>query len=235
MPLLKAEGVTAGYGEMEILHEVDLEVAAGEIVSLIGPNGAGKSTLMKTIFGLLRPKSGTITYRDKPIHGRKPHEIVTLGLCYVPQVANVFVTLTVEENLDMGAYLLDAREIPPRRERVYELFPRLRERRRQRAGKMSGGERQMVAMGSALMLEPDLLLLDEPSAGLSPKLVDEIFENIRRINAAGLAVLMVEQNARKSLQMASRGYVLANGENRYDGTGQELLADPDVARLYLGG
>lgn len=235
MPLLRAEGVTAGYGEMEILHEVDLEVEAGEIVSLIGPNGAGKSTLMKTIFGLLHPKSGTITYRDKPIHGRKPHEIVTLGLCYVPQVANVFVTLTVEENLDMGAYLLDEREIPSRRERVYELFPRLRERRRQRAGKMSGGERQMVAMGSALMLEPDLLLLDEPSAGLSPKLVDEIFDNIRRINAAGLAVLMVEQNARKSLQMANRGYVLANGENRYDGTGQELLADPDVARLYLGG
>ncbi|PXX95582.1 ABC transporter ATP-binding protein [Halomonas sp. LBP4] len=235
MPLLKAEGVTAGYGDMEILHEVDLEVEAGEIVSLIGPNGAGKSTLMKTIFGLLHPKSGSITYRDKPIHGRKPHEIVTLGLCYVPQVANVFVTLTVEENLDMGAYLLDEREIPPRRERVYELFPRLRERRRQRAGKMSGGERQMVAMGSALMLEPDLLLLDEPSAGLSPKLVDEIFDNIRRINAAGLAVLMVEQNARKSLQMANRGYVLANGENRYDGTGQELLADPDVARLYLGG
>ncbi|MCH4564996.1 ABC transporter ATP-binding protein [Halomonas sp. EGI 63088] len=235
MPLLKAEGVTAGYGDMEILHEVDLEVEAGEIVSLIGPNGAGKSTLMKTIFGLLHPKSGTITYRDKPIHGRKPHEIVTLGLCYVPQVANVFVTLTVEENLDMGAYLLDEREIPSRRERVYELFPRLRERRRQRAGKMSGGERQMVAMGSALMLEPDLLLLDEPSAGLSPKLVDEIFDNIRRINAAGLAVLMVEQNARKSLQMANRGYVLANGENRYDGTGQELLADPDVARLYLGG
>ncbi|MDI5933118.1 ABC transporter ATP-binding protein [Halomonas kalidii] len=235
MPLLKAEGVTAGYGEMEILHDVDLEVAAGEIVSLIGPNGAGKSTLMKTIFGLLHPKSGTITYRDMPIHGRQPHEIVTLGLCYVPQVANVFVTLTVEENLDMGAYLLDEREIPSRRERVYELFPRLRERRRQRAGKMSGGERQMVAMGSALMLEPDLLLLDEPSAGLSPKLVDEIFDNIRRINAAGLAVLMVEQNARKSLQMANRGYVLANGENRYEGTGQELLADPDVARLYLGG
>ncbi|MDI5985084.1 ABC transporter ATP-binding protein [Halomonas sp. M4R5S39] len=235
MPLLKAEGITAGYGEMEILHDVDLEVAAGEIVSLIGPNGAGKSTLMKTIFGLLHPKSGTITYRDKPIHGRQPHEIVTLGLCYVPQVANVFVTLTVEENLDMGAYLLDEREIPSRRERVYELFPRLRERRRQRAGKMSGGERQMVAMGSALMLEPDLLLLDEPSAGLSPKLVDEIFDNIRRINAAGLAVLMVEQNARKSLQMANRGYVLANGENRYEGTGQELLADPDVARLYLGG
>ncbi|MCE9664969.1 ABC transporter ATP-binding protein [Halomonas sp. M5N1S17] len=235
MPLLKAEGVSAGYGDMEILHDVHLSVEAGEIVSLIGPNGAGKSTLMKTIFGLLHPKSGTITYRDQPIHGRKPHEIVGLGMCYVPQVANVFVTLTVEENLDMGGYLLNEREIPKRRERVYALFPKLYERRRQRTGKMSGGERQMVAMGSALMLDPDLLLLDEPSAGLSPKLVDEIFDNIRRINAAGLAVLMVEQNARKSLQMASRGYVLANGENRYDGTGQELLDDPDVARLYLGG
>ncbi|WP_290648226.1 ABC transporter ATP-binding protein [Aquisalimonas sp.] len=235
MPLLKAEGVTAGYGDMEILRDVDLEVGAAEIVSLIGPNGAGKSTLMKTIFGLLTPKSGTITYRDKPIHGRKPHEIVTLGLCYVPQVANVFVTLTVEENLDMGGYLLTAREIPERRERVYEFFPKLRERRRQRAGKMSGGERQMVAMGSALMLQPDLLLLDEPSAGLSPKLVDEIFANILRINAAGPAVLMVEQNAKKSLEVADRGYVLASGENRFDGTGQELLKDPDVARLYLGG
>lgn len=235
MPLLKAEGVTAGYGEMEILHDVDLTVEAGEIVSLIGPNGAGKSTLMKTLFGLLRPHAGTILYRERPIHGRPPHEIVTLGICYVPQVANVFQALTVEENLDMGGYLLAERELPQRRERVYAFFPRLRERRRQRVGKMSGGERQMVAMGSALMLEPDLLLLDEPSAGLSPRLVEEIFDNIRRINAAGLAVLMVEQNARKSLEMAHRGYVLANGENRYDGTGRALLADPDVARLYLGG
>lgn len=235
MPLLTVEGVTAGYGEMEILRDVSIRVEAAEIVSLIGPNGAGKSTLMKTIFGLLQPKTGSITYNDAAIHGRKPHEIVALGLCYVPQVDNVFTTLTVEENLDMGGYLLADHRLPARRDWVYGFFPRLHERRRQRAGKMSGGERQMVAMGSALMLEPQLLLLDEPSAGLSPKLVDEIFQNIRRINAAGVAVLMVEQNARKSLEMAHRGYVLANGENRFDGTGEALLADPDVARLYLGG
>lgn len=235
MPLLKADGVTAGYGDMEILRAVDVEVAAGEIVALIGPNGAGKSTLMKTIFGLLPVKSGTITYRDRAIHGREPHEIVKLGLCYVPQVDNVFTSMTVEENLDMGGYLLDDNAVSARRDKVCEFLPRLRERRHQRVGKMSGGERQMVAMGSALMLEPDLLLLDEPSAGLSPKLVDEIFENIRRINEAGVAILMVEQNAKKSLEMAHRGYVLANGENRFDGTGRELLSDPDVARLYLGG
>ncbi|MCS4505502.1 High-affinity branched-chain amino acid transport ATP-binding protein LivF [wastewater metagenome] len=235
MPLLKAEGVTAGYGDTEILRDVHLEVGEGEIVSLIGPNGAGKSTLMKTVFGLVHPRQGSIRFRDTEIAGRSPYDIVKEGMCYVPQVANVFVQLTVEENLEMGGYLLEERELAGRKEQVYELFPKLRERRRQRAGKMSGGERQMVAIGSALMLEPALLLLDEPSAGLSPKLVDEIFENIRRINATGLAVLMVEQNARKSLEMAERGYVLAGGQNRVEGSGAELLNDPDVARLYLGG
>ncbi len=235
MPLLKADGVTAGYGDMEILRDVSIAVNDGEIVSLIGPNGAGKSTLMKTVFGLLPTKAGTITYHGKPIHGREPHDIVTLGLCYVPQVDNVFTSMTVEENLDMGGYLLHDRDIGSRKERIYEFLPRLRERRHQRVGGMSGGERQMVAMGSALMLEPELLLLDEPSAGLSPKLVDEIFDNIRRINASGVAVLMVEQNARKSLAMSDRGYVLAGGQNRFDGTGEEILADPDMARLYLGG
>lgn len=235
MPLLKAEGVTAGYGDTEILRDVHLEVGEGEIVSLIGPNGAGKSTLMKTVFGLVHPRQGSIRFRDTEIAGRSPYDIVKEGMCYVPQVANVFVQLTVEENLEMGGYLLEERELAGRKEQVYELFPKLRERRRQRAGKMSGGERQMVAIGSALMLEPALLLLDEPSAGLSPKLVDEIFENIRCINATGLAVLMVEQNARKSLEMAERGYVLAGGQNRVEGSGAELLNDPDVARLYLGG
>lgn len=235
MPLLKCEGITAGYGDMEILHEVRLAIDAGEIVSVIGPNGAGKSTLMKTIFGLVRPREGTIEFNGKNITGHSPYEVVKQGMCYVPQVANVFTALTVEENLEMGGYLLDDRALPERKAYVYEFFPKLHERRRQRAGKMSGGERQMVAIGSALMLEPDLLLLDEPSAGLSPKLVDEIFENIRRINAAGLAILMVEQNAQKSLAMADRGYVLASGQNRFEGSGQELLNDPEVGRLYLGG
>jgi len=235
MPLLKAEGLTAGYGDMEILHDVAMDVDDGEIVSLIGPNGAGKSTLMKALFGLVNIKAGTITYREHELRGRKPYDIVALGLCYVPQVDNVFTTMTVDENLDMGGYLLDDKALAERKERIYGFLPRLDARRRQRVGQMSGGERQMVAMGSALMLDPDLLMLDEPSAGLSPKLVDEIFDNIKHINETGVAVLMVEQNAKKSLEMAHRGYVLANGQNRFEGTGGELLADPDVARLYLGG
>ncbi|TFH88556.1 ABC transporter ATP-binding protein [Billgrantia azerbaijanica] len=235
MPLLEAEGVTAGYGDSEILHDVHLRVDEGEIVALIGPNGAGKSTLMKAVFGLVTPRHGSIRFRDKEIAGHTPYNIVKEGLCYVPQVANVFTQLTAEENLDMGGYLLDESVLPERKERVYALFPKLRERRHQRVGKMSGGERQMVAIGSALMLDPALLLLDEPSAGLSPKLVDEIFANIEQINATGLAILMVEQNARKALAMATRGYVLASGQNRVDGPGQALLDDPEVGRLYLGG
>lgn len=235
MPLLKAEGVTAGYGDMEILHEVAITLDGGEIVSLIGPNGAGKSTLMKALFGLVRVKDGAITYRGQAVQNRRPYEIVTLGMCYVPQVDNVFTTMTVEENLDMGGYLLEPKKVSERKDAIYEFLPRLAARREQRVGQMSGGERQMVAMGSALMLEPEVLMLDEPSAGLSPKLVDEIFDNVRRINDTGVAILMVEQNAKKSLDMADRGYVLANGQNRVEGTGKQLLADPDVARLYLGG
>ncbi|TAN06665.1 MAG: ABC transporter ATP-binding protein [Rhizobiaceae bacterium] len=236
MPLLKVDSVSAGYGDSEILHGVSMEVREGEIVSIIGPNGAGKSTLMKTIFGLLHPRQGTIHLRDKDISHHSPYQIVGLGMCYVPQVANVFTELTVEENLEMGAFLLKNANMDERKERVYELFPRLKERRRQRAGKMSGGERQMVAMGSALMLDPTLVLMDEPSAGLSPKMVELIFERIEHINkSGGPAILIVEQNAQLSLQMAHRGYVLAAGENRFEGTGQDLLNDPEVGRLYLGG
>ena len=236
MPLLKVDSVSAGYGDSEILHGVSMEVREGEIVSIIGPNGAGKSTLMKTIFGLLHPRQGAIHLRDKDISHHSPYQIVGLGMCYVPQVANVFTELTVEENLEMGAFLLKNANMDGRKERVYELFPRLKERRRQRAGKMSGGERQMVAMGSALMLDPTLVLMDEPSAGLSPKMVELIFERIEHINkSGGPAILIVEQNAQLSLQMAHRGYVLAAGENRFEGTGQDLLNDPEVGRLYLGG
>jgi ABC-type branched-subunit amino acid transport system ATPase component len=236
MPLLKVDAVSAGYGDSEILRGVSIEVGAGEIVSIIGPNGAGKSTLMKTIFGLLHPRQGTIHLDDKDISRSTPYQIVELGMCYVPQVANVFTDLTVEENLEMGGFVLKERNLEPRKERIYELFPRLKERRRQRAGKMSGGERQMVAMGSALMLDPKLVLLDEPSAGLSPKMVELIFERIAHINRNnGPAILIVEQNAQLSLQMAHRGYVLASGENRFEGTGKALLEDPEVARLYLGG
>ncbi|HEX2519159.1 MAG TPA: ABC transporter ATP-binding protein [Castellaniella sp.] len=227
--------MTAGYGDTEILRSLSIRVEPQEVVSIIGPNGAGKSTLMKTIFGLLHPREGSVWFDGHDITQFAPHRIVRQGMCYVPQVANVFTTLTVEENLEMGAFPLGKADLTESKDRVYSMFPKLRQRRRQLAGKMSGGERQMVAMGSALMLNPKLLLLDEPTAALSPKLVDEIFERIARISATGISVLMVEQNARQSLSMADRGYVLASGENRHEGTGKELLEDPNVGRLYLGG
>ena len=234
MPLLTVEGLTTGYGEMEVLRSVSLRVQPGSIVSIIGPNGAGKSTAMKAVFGLLRPWQGSIRFGEREIGGLSADKIVRLGMCYVPQTDNVFPSLTVEENLEMGAFVLTG-PTKERKERVFELFPRLAERRRQRAGKMSGGERQMVAMGRALMLDPQLLLLDEPSAGLAPLLVDMIFEKIREVNATGVAVLMVEQNAKKSLELADHAYVLVGGENRIDGAGDALLEDPEVGRLYLGG
>ncbi len=236
MPLLKVEKVTCGYGDMQVLTDVSIAVQRGEIVSIIGPNGAGKSTVMKAVFGLLHPWSGRIEFDGVDISRHEPYEIVATGMCYVPQVANVFTELTVDENLDMGAFVRTDDQVGERKQQIFELFPRLYERRRQKAGKMSGGERQMVAMGSALMLDPKLILLDEPSAGLAPKMVDHIFERIVRVNRAfNIAVMMVEQNAKQSLQMAQRGYVMASGENRVEGTGDELLNDPDVARLYLGG
>lgn len=235
MALLEVKDITAGYGDTEILRSLSIEVREGEIVSIIGPNGAGKSTLMKTIFGLLHPRQGTITFEGHDISQLAPYRIVESGMCYVPQVANVFTELTVEENLDMGAFLAESRDIRGRKEKVFGYFPQLKDRRGQRAGKMSGGERQMLAMGSALMLEPRLILMDEPSAALSPKMVGVIFEQIKKINESGPAILIVEQNAKLSLQMADRGYVLASGENRFEGTGQELLDDPDIGRLYLGG
>lgn len=234
MSLLEVNSLTSGYGSMEVLREVSLRVEEREIVSIIGPNGAGKSSFMKAIFGLLKPWSGSIMLEGSSIGGMAPDRIVQQGLCFVPQVENVFPNLTVEENLDMGGFLVKG-PLEPRKKRVYDLFPRLYERRRQRAGKMSGGERQMVAMGRALMLEPKLLMLDEPSAGLAPLMVDAIFETVQQINDAGVAILMVEQNARKSLELADRGYVLATGRNQIDGTGAELLDNPEVARLYLGG
>ncbi len=234
MPLLKVEGAVSGYGEMQVLRGVSLEVGEREIVSIVGPNGAGKSTVMKLVFGLLKPWEGSVAFDGHDISGMAPEKLVRLGLSYVPQVDNVFPTLTVEENLEMGGFTREG-SLAEQKERVYELFPRLAERRRQRAGKMSGGERQMVAMGRALMLDPKLLMLDEPSAGLAPLLVDMIFERISEINQSGVAVLMVEQNAKKSLALADRGYVLATGQNQVDGPGRELLDDPEVARLYLGG
>jgi ABC-type branched-subunit amino acid transport system ATPase component len=234
MALLTVEGLTTGYGEMEVLRDLALQVGEGQVVSIIGPNGAGKSTAMKAVFGLLEPWQGSIRFDGEEIGALPPDRIVRRGMCYVPQTENVFPSLTVEENLEMGAFVLTG-PLKVRKERVFELFPRLAERRRQRAGKMSGGERQMVAMGRALMLDPKLLLLDEPSAGLAPLLVDMIFEKIRDVNASGVSVLMVEQNAKKSLELADHAYVLVNGQNRIDGPGDALLDDPEVGRLYLGG
>lgn len=235
MPLLNIEKITGGYGDSEVLRQVSMAIEQHEIVAIIGPNGAGKSTLMKAVFGLLHPREGSITFDGHNISQLAPHQIVKLGMCYVPQVANVFTSLSVEENLEMGAFTLKTKDMDACKQQVYDMFPRLKERRRQTVGKMSGGERQMVAMGSALMLSPKLLLLDEPTAALSPRLVDDIFNRIVRINETGIAIMMVEQNARQSLQLAHRGYVLANGENRQEGSGPELLADPNVGSLYLGG
>jgi ABC-type branched-subunit amino acid transport system ATPase component len=232
--LLSVEGVTAGYEQMEILHDVSIEVRPGEIVTLIGPNGAGKSTLMKTVFGLLKPRRGSIRLEGRDITGLAPSALVTRGLSYVPQVDNVFPSLSVEENLEMGA-VVRRDDFRGRLEDVLDLFPNLVPKRRLKVGGLSGGERQMVAMGRALMLDPCLLLLDEPSAGLAPLLVDAVFEKIEALNRNGLAILLVEQSAREALRRSHRGYVLAGGQVRLEGPGPALLEDAEVARLYLGG
>ena len=232
--VLTAEDVVAGYvPEVDILNGVSVSVAEGEVVTVVGPNGAGKSTLIKTIFGLLAPRRGRISFRGEDIAGTKPHEITRRGLSYVPQLDNIFPNLTVEENLEIGS--LDRSRTSERIDRMYELFPRLGERTGQAAGTMSGGERQMVAMARALMPDPQVLLLDEPSAGLAPAFVDAIFEKIEEINREGVTIVMVEQNARRALAMSNRGYVLDVGQNRFEGGGQELLDDEKVAELYLGG
>jgi len=232
--VLDARELVAGYiPEVNILNGCDLEVRAGEFVGIIGPNGAGKSTFLKAVLGLCKVRSGTITLNGADITGRKAHELVPLGVGYVPQTKNVFPTLTVRENLEMGCFLKPS-VFKERFEYVSSMFPKLSERATQRAGALSGGERQMVAMGRALMLEPKILLLDEPSAGLSPALQDEVFVQCRTINASGVAILMVEQNARRCLQVVNRGYVLDQGRNAYTGSGRDLLADPNVVELYLG-
>ena len=232
--VLHAQELVAGYiPEVNILNGCDLEVRAGEFVGIIGPNGAGKSTLLKAILGLCKIRSGTISLNGQDITGRKAHELVPLGVGYVPQTKNVFPSLTVKENLEMGCFLKPS-VFKDRFAYVAEMFPKLADRAAQRAGALSGGERQMVAMGRALMLEPKVLLLDEPSAGLSPALQDEVFVQCRTINASGVAILMVEQNARRCLQVVNRGYVLDQGRNAYTGTGRELLGDPNVIELYLG-
>ncbi|NBB69284.1 MAG: ATP-binding cassette domain-containing protein [Alphaproteobacteria bacterium] len=234
MSLLELDRVTGGYGEADILHGVSLAVASDEIVAIVGPNGAGKSTAMKAVFGLVDVRDGHVWFEGEALEGRRTVDIVKRGICFVPQTENVFPTLTVEENLEMGAFLRPGDLDEPKR-KVFELFPPLAERRKQPAGTLSGGQRQMVAMGRALMLDPKLLLLDEPTAGLSPKFIGQIFDIVRAVRDFGVAILMVEQNAKQALAVADRGYVLATGQNRYQGPGKELLADREVAEMFLGG
>ena len=233
-PLLAAVNLVAGYvPEVDILRGVDLTVKPGEIVGMIGPNGAGKSTFVKTVFGLVPTKSGSVVFDGEEIIESAPHDLVARGIGYVPQLANVFPSLTVEENLRIGLYLRP-KAWSERLGVVAELFPLLGDRARQRAGLLSGGERQMVAMGRALMMDPALLLLDEPSAGLAPVMQDLVFDRVKTIAQTGVSILMVEQNARRCLQVADRAYVLDQGRNAYSGTGHELLHDPKVIDLYLG-
>jgi ABC-type branched-subunit amino acid transport system ATPase component len=232
--ILNIEDITAGYTGVDILHQVNFRVKAGEIVSIIGPNGAGKSTLLKTIFGLLQPRLGKVFLYNEDITGLRPEKIVRKGISYVPQVDNVFPSMTTQENLEMGAFIRTD-DYKQRLEQVYDLFPILAERKKAKVGQLSGGQRQMVAMGRALMLDPQVLLLDEPSAGLAPLLVSHIFEQIEVINSTGVAIVIVEQNAREVLKMAHHGYVLAMGRNMLDDVGQALLENKEVGRLYLGG
>lgn len=234
MPVIELKNVVAGYGAVPILNGINMAIEQSDIGVIVGPNGAGKSTTLKAIFGLLKVSSGEVLFEGREIANSLADRLVPMGLSFVPQERNVFTSMTVEENLEMGAFI--------RRDdysdtigEIFDMFPVLKEKRRQPAGELSGGQRQMVAMGRALMSKPRLLLLDEPSAGLSPKYVLEIFEKIVSVNKSGVAILMVEQNARQALAFATRGFVLAQGQNRFTGTGAELIADPEVARSFLGG
>ncbi|WP_127144208.1 ABC transporter ATP-binding protein [Pelagibacterium montanilacus] len=234
MSLVELRDVTAGYGGAPILKGVNIAIEASDIGVIVGPNGAGKSTTLKAIFGLLKVQEGHVTFRGRDITNAEADRLVPMGLSFVPQEHNVFTSMTVHENLEMGGFTRSD-DITGTLDEVYGMFPDLAAKRRQKAGELSGGQRQMVAMGRALMSKPSLLMLDEPSAGLSPRYMMEIFEQVARINKTGVGILMVEQNARQALAFATKGFVLASGQNRFTGTGQELLDDPDVAKSFLGG
>ncbi len=234
MALLEASSVVAGYGETEILHGVSIAVNAGEVVTIIGPNGCGKSTLMKAIVGLVRVRAGSVHFRGVDISDEDPEQTVRNGLCYVPQTDNVFPSMTIRENLEIGAFVRRD-DYQFRIDEMFELFPDLQRSARLKAGTLSGGQRQMLAIARALMLDPVLLLLDEPSAGLAPALVEGVFKRIRDINSTGVSILLVEQNARESLRISDRGYVLSGGVNQLQDTGPALLDNPEVGRVYLGG
>ena len=235
MAYFEGENMTGGYGSgPDIINSCSVKVERGEIVSILGPNGAGKSTAMKAMLGLLNLKSGSIKIDGKDITKLSPQDRVKEGISFVPQTKNVFAGMTVEENLEMGAFLVldDYRSII---DEIYSLFPILREKRNQLVGELSGGQRQQVALGRALMIRPSVLMLDEPTAGVSPIVMDELFDHILKVKRTNVAILMVEQNAKQALNISDRGYVLVTGENRYSGTGQELLNNPEVRRSFLGG
>jgi branched-chain amino acid transport system ATP-binding protein len=233
-PLLEVRALRAGYGRTEVLRNVNLVIAQGEIVALLGSNGAGKSTLNRAISGLLRPRTGDILFDGAPIANRPPREIVSRGLIHVPEGRKIFPNMTVQENLDLGSYRRATQRRVPNRERIFAIFPRLAERRRQLAGTLSGGEQQMLAIGRGLMAEPKLLILDEPSLGLSPRLVEELFALIATVHADGLSVLLVEQNVVQSLEIAQRGYILEHGECTLSGDAANLRDNPELKRAYLG-
>ncbi len=234
-PFLIGEAMTGGYGKgPDILHECTVAVDRGEIAVIVGPNGAGKSTAMKAVFGMLDLRSGSVRLDGEDITDLSPQARVARGMGFVPQNNNIFTTMTVEENLEMGAFIRTD-DISETMEQVYELFPILREKRRQPAGELSGGQRQQVAVGRALMTRPKVLMLDEPTAGVSPIVMDELFDRIIEVSRTGIPILMVEQNARQALEIADKGYVLVQGRNAYSGTGKELLADPEVRKSFLGG
>jgi branched-chain amino acid transport system ATP-binding protein len=236
MALLELRDVEAAYGSIQILHGVSLHVNPGEVVAVIGPNGAGKSTTFKVVMGFITHLGGEIVFDGQSLVGQRPNRVLGLGLGYVPQGRVVFAQMTVRENLQMGAYLeRDRAKIQASMDYVFSLFPRLRERSRQLAGTMSGGEQQMLSMGRALMMHPRMMMLDEPSLGLSPRFVDEVFDKIVELARGGLTVMLVEQNAARALEIADRGYVLELGRNRFEGAGRDLLANPEVRRMYLGG